>query len=575
MKAQLFIFLFVSICCPVFGDEIYCSIEVKTPSVNFQKRLEKKLHDEMKKNELFNFSKEALLVNSKNQYKISIRYPVYPFPNKASIYVVIKFKNDLTRYLTISHHAISKANLTIEKQEVLIDKATSILLNQLSIESGFKSGPGLKPGYYTNHQAIPLSQTLDIKLMEIQDTKPTELQGFSQRKKLYKEKTTMLQEKKNETVTKYSPLNSREKYEKTQYELELEYNSKKRAKLYLDLSKLYEINNNKTKALKFAEKSLYDYHSYQSLDKVRSLKGDSANWINRFRLMNKKRQIKIRTDFNFEYDNNVIQEAVDAFTHTNTEDTSFQGTLNIDKTWGLKLGSLENTSSYSFKNTNYGSHKNLDLTQHRIGHQLSTNWLNGKGFSMISMGMGYIYFTRHTLSLLSGHDASIGFAHYMKPQKLLLSSNFSFLNTKFTENFFNAQEMSGKTIVFSSTAQKTLGKKLKHQASLTARYREERPGKTYLGNDSYHLISEWKYKPNFFFDSISYFYLFEHQRYKDIDEQGDLRIDDKISTGMEFSKSHRDNLFFKANYTFTDNQSNLRVKRYIRQQVTLHFGILF
>ncbi len=566
MKPLLIIIILALIGLPIYGNDIHCFIEVKTSSENFQKRFEKRLHDEMEKNPIFHFSKDAILVNSKNQYNISIRYPVYPFPNKASIYTKIVYLNGKTRYLTISHHTISKANLTIEKQEALINKASSILMNQLQNEST------LKPGYYSNHVVIPLSQTLDIKLMEIQDTKPKHLLGFEQRKKVYKEKTTMLQETQQRKNIASNPL---EKYEETQYALELEYDPQIRAKLFLDLTKLYEINNNKTKALEFAEKSFQHHHSYHSLDKIRSLRGDSSNWINRFRLMNKKRKLRISTNFKFEYDDNVIQEAVDAFNHTNTEDTSFQGTLNIDKTWGFKLGALNNTTGYSLKNSNYGSHKNLNLTQHRIGHQLSTNWVNGEGFSMVSMSMGYIFFARHTLALLSGHDASIGFAHYLKPQKLLLSSDFSFLNTKFTGNFFNAEEMSGQTVLFSSTAQKTLGKKSKHQASLTARYREERPGKVNLGNDSYRLISEWKYKPNFFLDSMSYFYLFEHQRYKEVDEQGDLRIDDKISTGLEVSKSYNDNLFFKSSYTFTDNQSNLRVKRYIRQQITFNFKILF
>ena len=572
----VFLFISISIFSSAIADEIHCVISVQSDYENFSKRLEKKIKDQMDSDVSMNFSKEAPLINSKHQYRINLTYPVYPFKDKASLYIKFNDRNNVTRYLAISHHTVEKANLSISQQEVLINKVSEILIQQLKIESGYLEGLSMKPGYYTNHQVLSLNQTLDIKLIEIQNKKSSDLIGYVQRTKEYKNKTTMRTEQDLKTNHYKKPLTLKQKFDKTKMDLGLEIEPQKISQLYLDLSSIYEVSQNKTKALEFAQKSYDTFSNHDSLDKVRELQGgEESNKINRFRLMNKKRKLKILANFKVEHDDNVIQEAVDAFVHTDTVDTSFQGTLSIDKAWGFKFGLLDNSTSYSLKQSNYAKHKDLDLSQHRLGHAFSSSWDNGSGHTMFSMGGGYIYFSRHLEELLRGQDANIGVAHYMKPHKLLFSSDFSFLDTKYSNNFFNSDEMSGQTTIISSTVQKTLGKGSRHKASLTAHYRTERPGRDYLSNDAYRLVSKWEYKPTYFIDSASFSYLFERQEYNAVDPQGDLRKDDKITVSLECLKTYKDYLFFNGAYKFTDNQSNLRVKRYIRQQISFSFGILF
>lgn len=570
----------------IFSEEfrggINTSITFNIPFDTFKKRLKKELmqydfHDDQLS---VHFNQNSIL-GTNSYYLSSIRYPIYAFKNKASLYIELKNRHGQRRYLAISHHSFEEANLTIAQQTSFIRQSVLVFIQQLKTEAGLRKGKKLLPGYYSNHQIINVKQILDIELLT--DLKPkakNELTSHQQRvfakqafTTLKKEATTRTSKTKEVSSTL---VQKREKYDKLHEQLSLEYDPERRSLLLLEISNLYANSSQRSKALAFAEKAYQQQPNPEALSKIHKLKGDQAYPTNRFRLRNKKRNMTLELDFKVKYDDNIVQEAVDSYFNTNTTDFSYHIGLNINKLWDFKVSNLNNSSNYSIELSDYTLHHDLDMVQQRIGHKFDNAWKNGKGTSLVSFDVGYNFFTRRSNHLLSGTDFVIGIGHYHEPQKLFFSTQHSYFISKYSDNFYESEERSGDIYVGTLSGYKTIGKTDAHRVGLIALYRDEALGNPVLSSSAYGITAEWRYTLPKVFDELKAFYLYEYQKYKQtVFGRNDVRIDEEISTGIGFSKKLFEFHKLKIDYVFTDNQSNERVHRYIRQQTSLNYFITF
>lgn len=567
------------------SKDIACTFKTHTKFENFEKRLETRLHFAMREDPYLVPIERRDLSSYRKYYHLNLRYPVYAFPGKATLYIKLKSQNQSDRYLCYSHPIKDNSHLTLEQQDLFIDRIIPHLTHQIKIEAETYEGDMLKPGYYTNREFISLDPVLEIELMG----KRTELLGKKQyhlspkeKKVLKKQSTTIKEEQdyianpKPDLKEDLSPMiKQAKKFSKLKEELSMTWSSPRRSQLYQELSLMYSDIGQHQEAYHFAKQAQAAQPNFQNKKRLDQIEGPMSDPVQRFRYKNKKRGLRLSLSAIGEYDSNVIQEAINSFFHSDKNDFVIHANLKADKKWKWDLGSWKQQSSYDLNVSTYTEHNDLDLITHRLGHDLTLAKSDGENNLYSLLGLGFNYLSRRGTSLLSGWDASSSISYYQKSIKTLWNGSLYILDKRYTDHFFEKDERTGMNYGLALSAFHTFGRKDKHQIALElSGNRDDLNDNTQSYYEQASKIS-WKYRPKRFISSLKTFYRFAHRSYSEAEFGRSKRTDDKITAGISLKKKFYENLSFDLAYQYTDNQSKRRVNRYRRDQVSLTYRINF
>ncbi|MBF0198222.1 MAG: hypothetical protein HQL32_10950 [Planctomycetes bacterium] len=601
----------------VATDDLACLVSIKSPYENFSAHLKAEMVKALNQAPSLAPLEQPLIGSYRDYVQLSLRYPVYALTGKVTLYVLIDGRRREERYLCLSHSSHQK-DLNLHQQKVFIEKAVKQITEQVSIEYGYSQGQALKAGYYANQRNLSVDIPLQVQLVDsnkkqrsISPQSP-ETAEYNRRKSItliseqraLRDEALEKQQRRDKVLEmsmefkshnmqglqekpESSPVSkatkphlqktqrpSKKRFHSLQRELELTWRAPARSQIYRELSTMYRDIGQQDQAYRYAKEATATYADQESKDLVRELEGPLANPVERFRIQNKKRDLKVAFKAIVEYDTNVIQEAVDSYTHFDKDDFSAHLGLSLDKKWALKFKQIENRSSYDLFSATFTNHGEFDLLTHRVGHDFHISRQSGDHFIYYSFGLGYNHFSRRSTTLLSGMDASASFSVYRRPAKLLLSGSFMHLNKSYSDQFYDSDIRSGHQNRVELSAQKVLLERHQFQAKIG--FLEDVTSDASLSYNAYFLEGSWHYRPmNEWVTSLGPFSRFTHRDYEESERGRNLRKDDLECYGFQITKNAGKNINFQLDYRFYDNRSTRRFNTYLREQISLNYRILF
>ena len=355
--------------------------------------------------------------------------------------------------------------------------------------------------------------------------------------------------------------------------LQESWEPEKRAESYRELSKLYAEKGLRDDALQLGEKALVEDQSVQSKKWVSELKGEQRLPVERFRIKNTQRGLTASFFNVLEYDTNIVQEEVENFTSTETEDWGIFSSLDVKMDWSkVKLG-WGHESSFLFGNETYMHHKELDLISTELNHAIyygqggSQPWLS-------ELELGYHGYFRRGRSLMDGFHVRWSNS-WLWTKVDAFGFVLSWQEKDFTSNFYDQVERTGDRSRIEGSYRKIFND---GQSFLTrVGWVLDEIGDESLSYDAWTLDLKFSSPTRFKWADLAYAeFGYEYRAYQKAESLARVeREDAKFELGFGFEVNPFPAHTARIHFLHTDAQSTRRVSYYRREQFSFGYEVKF
>ena len=563
------------------SDEIALVLKVQSDFPAFQDRFERRLRNAFRAQPQFDLMEDQFLLgNHPFALRLELSYPLKVFSGEAGCMVKIKGLPQGDRSIYYHHRSNLNGDLSLEQSQRLAEQISQDLCEVLPIECGLSKGEKLKDGPYENKRPLNLAEPLQVELLGSQNLKWQKM-ALSDLEQQEKQKNTSLLEEQRQELNPPDleapmPESRREALAHQQIikKLDQTWSGAERAKLYRQLSALYERHGLTSDARRYAQEALREDQSPESMAVVHRLEGLESRPLDRFRRANLDRKLMILFQNEWRYDSNAVLEEVDNLAPTNSDDWILSNGLHLEKEWLWHLGEVVPSTSYHIRNDKYTRNKELDLLNQRVGQEFSWSSPLWSGMQNMRLGVGYNSYLKRGHSIMQGLDVQLG-ESWMKSPQDIFSLTLSWQDRVYAERFYSKAERDGDA----TRLEGSWRKKFQEDQILWARTGVLKdsvgdPTLSYRATTadlSYEATSPWKW-----LGVLTGRFGYERRWYEEPEVGRNFeRQDAKFEYGVESRVHPFEAHTFRMGYLHTDGQSTRRVSFYRREQVFFGYDISF